>query len=81
LVSEPQFLGRPLHPLSLPTILPQLRNMVRLMKIYNFISVVFDKLKILHRQKYVVVGTLMICIQVVLQSDYVSSVTRLEYLD
>jgi hypothetical protein len=55
--------------------------MVRLMEMYNFISVVFDTLKILHRQKYVVVGTLMICIQVVSQNNYVSSATRLEYLD
>ena len=81
LENEPQFFGRPVHPLLLPTTLPQLRCMVRLMQFYNFISGVFSKMKVLHRQKYVVVGTLTICIQVVSQSDYVSSVTRLEYLD
>lgn len=62
LENEPQFLGRPVHPLSTRRTLPQLRRMARLMQFYNFISGVFSKLKIPHRHKYVVGGTLTICI-------------------
>lgn len=55
LQNEPQFLGRPVHTLSLQRTLSKLRCMVRLMQFCNFVSGVFSKLKILHRQKYVVV--------------------------